>query len=197
MYRDVGRGVEVFLVHAGGPYWKNRDLGSWTIPKGGSFETETDPLESAKREFHEETGVIPHAPFVPLGSVKQKGGKVVHAWAFKMHSLPKRFSSNTYEIEWPPRSGRKITIPEIDRWQFFSVRLARTKILESQMPFLDRLLDILHEAPATTKQHRGTKRSRFENRQTKTAQRHAPFSRKGSSATIRDQQSTFRRTEGR
>ncbi len=167
MYRDVGRGVEVFLVHAGGPFWKNRDLGSWTIPKGGAFETETDPLESAKREFHEETGVIPHAPFLPLGSVKQKGGKVVHAWAFKMHSLPKRFSSNTYEIEWPPRSGKTIKVPEIDKWQFFSMRIARKKILESQMPFLDRLLEILHKVPGAIEGNRDTKRLRSADRRKK------------------------------
>lgn len=154
MYRNIGRGIEVFLVHAGGPYWKNRDLGSWTIPKGGSFETETDPLESAKREFHEETGVIPHAPFFPLGSVKQKGGKVVHAWAFEMRGLPRRFTSNLYEIEWPPHTGRKIKVPEIDKWQFFSMRVARTKILESQSPFLDRLLEVLHKTPGNVQKNK-------------------------------------------
>lgn len=143
MYRNIGRGTEVFLAHAGGPYWKNRDLGSWTIPKGGSLETESNPLESAKREFHEETGVIPHGPFMPLGFVKQKGGKVVHAWAFHMRGLPRRFTSNLYEIEWPPRSGKNIKVPEIDKWQFFSLRVARTKILESQSPFLDRLQALL------------------------------------------------------
>ena len=190
MYRNVGRGVEVFLVHAGGPYWKNRDAGSWTIPKGGAFEAETDPLESAKREFNEETGVIPHAPFMPLGSVKQKGGKVVHAWAFEMHSLPKRFTSNTYEIEWPPHSGRNIKIPEIDKWQFFSMRVARTKILESQSPFLDRLLELLRKTTNPIGQNRGTKRARSESHRRKSRQNHLPVSRKGSSEATRGQQST-------
>jgi predicted NUDIX family NTP pyrophosphohydrolase len=139
MYRLREARLEVFLAHPGGPFFKNKDDGHWTIPKG-----ETEPGEelvaAALREFKEETGIEPRGGLIELGSVKQKGGKVVHAWAFEgdrdeTHPL----ESSTFEIEWPPRSGRKQHFPEIDCVSFFSIPEARRKLKETQHPFLQRL----------------------------------------------------------
>ncbi len=143
MYRFRNQAPEVFLAHPGGPFWRSKDAGAWTIPKGGAIATETDPIQSAKREFFEETGVTPAEPFIPLGFVKQKGGKTVHCWAFEARAMPEKFTSITFQIEYPPRSGNMQTWPEIDRWQFFTLDVARGKILPSQAPFLDRLEEYL------------------------------------------------------
>ena len=144
MYRMREGQPEVFLAHPGGPLFKNKDEGHWSIPKG-----ETEPgeelLEAAVREFREETGVEPRGPFIQLGSVKQKGGKMVHAWAFagdRDESGP--FRSNTFEMEWPSMSGKVATFPEIDRVAFFSIEEARRKLKEAQHPFLDRLQEALN-----------------------------------------------------
>ena len=138
MYRRRNRQLEVFLVHPGGPFWAKKDLGAWSISKGEYVEGEL-PLEAARREFQEETGFAAQGDFLDLGAVQQAGGKVVMAWAFEGDCDPSKLVSNRCEIEWPPRSGRKIEIPEVDRGDWFSIAEARERILKSQAPFLDRL----------------------------------------------------------
>jgi predicted NUDIX family NTP pyrophosphohydrolase len=133
-------GVKVFLVHPGGPFFRNKDDGYWGIPKG-LIEGEEVHLEAAEREFEEETGIHPYGEFIPLGYITQKGGKVVFAWAFEVpENEPITINSNTCEIEWPPRSGKKITIPEVDKGEFFTIDEAKIKMNPAQHDFLDRLL---------------------------------------------------------
>lgn len=139
MYRFPGENLEVFLVHPGGPFWAKKDEGAWSIPKGEYLESE-QPLEAAKREFQEETGFIPGQEFLELGAVKQAGGKLVTAWAFEGDCDPQKLTSDLCRIEWPPRSGRTIEFPEIDRGGWFSISAARKRILKSQEPFVDMLL---------------------------------------------------------
>jgi len=143
MYRRKLHDVEVFLVHLGGPFFANKDLEAWTIPKGEYLEGE-HPLEAAKREFQEETGFPVSETFLYLGSIKQAGGKIVSAWAFEGDCDPAEMISNHCEIEWPPRSGRIITIPEVDRGAWFSIDEARERIKPTQIPLLDRLLEALN-----------------------------------------------------
>jgi predicted NUDIX family NTP pyrophosphohydrolase len=138
MYRRTEGRLEVLLAHPGGPFWKDRDAGAWTIPKGGIHEGE-DPLDTAVREFAEETGFDAQGPFLPLGSVTQRGGKIVHAWAFEADWDPSALVSITCTTEWPHRSGRYITIPEIDRAAFFTPADARRAINVAQVEFIDRL----------------------------------------------------------
>ena len=138
MYRRKADELEVFLVHPGGPMWARKDKGAWTIPKG-EYEPDENPLVAARREFTEETGFPAIGEFVDLGSIKQKGGKVVNAWAFEGECDPAELTSNTCEIEWPPRSGRRLEIPEIDRGRWFSFEEARNYIREEQRPLLDNL----------------------------------------------------------
>jgi len=143
MYRRQARDWEFFLVHPGGPYFRNKDAGSWSIPKG-LIDGEEQLLNAAIREFQEETGILPHPPFQELGSVKQKGGKRVHAWAFQGEWDPSQgLQSNTFELEWPPRSGNRQEFPEIDRAGWFRPEQAEVKILEAQIPFLQRALELL------------------------------------------------------
>jgi predicted NUDIX family NTP pyrophosphohydrolase len=142
MYRRSNGELEVFLVHPGGPFWAKKDMGAWSICKGEYAEGEL-PLEAAKREFQEETGFAAQGNFLELGMVQQAGGKVVYAWAFEGDCDPSKLISNTCEVEWPPRSGRKIEIPEVDRGDWFSIVEARERILKSQAPFLDRLSQML------------------------------------------------------
>jgi predicted NUDIX family NTP pyrophosphohydrolase len=143
MYRRAEAGLEVLLAHPGGPFFRNKDAGSWTIPKGEPLAGEP-LLETARREFLEEVGVTVGQPLVPLGEIRQRGGKVVHAWAFE-GDLPVDFvlRSNTFEIEWPPRSGRHQVFAEIDRAELFPLEVARTKINPAQAAFLDRLQAVL------------------------------------------------------
>lgn len=138
MYR---KGYEVFLVHPGGPYWSAKNEGAWTIPKG-ECEPGEEPLAAAVREFHEETGFIASEPFLELGSIRQKRGKIVFAWAFEGDCDPSALVSNTCQIEWPPRSGKIMDIPEIDRGDWFSLDRARNFIRTEQTPFLDALLSL-------------------------------------------------------
>jgi predicted NUDIX family NTP pyrophosphohydrolase len=138
MFRRNGGAIEVLLAHPGGPFWQSRDAGAWTLPKGGIHRGE-DPLETALREFHEETGFTATGPFLPLGSITQLGGKTVHAWAFEGDCDPSALRSVTCTTEWPPRSGRRIVVPEVDRCQFFSLDKARRAINVAQVPLLDRL----------------------------------------------------------
>ncbi len=148
MYRFRNGEVQVFLVHPGGPLYANKDEGFWTIPKGEPPEGEP-LLETAKREFREETGLDPAAPFLELGSITQKGGKVVHAWAFAGSCDDShKVRSNTFEMEWPPRSGRMQSFPEVDRGQFLSLPDARTRIRAEQWPLIERLLGLLSERAA-------------------------------------------------
>lgn len=131
--------LRFFLVHPGGPFWKNKDLGAWSIPKG-EF-TDENPLDAAIREFAEETGyhLDPEADFQPLEPVKLKSGKVVHAWFLEKFVNAENVKSNEFEIEWPPRSGRKMLIPEIDRAEWFTYEQASEKINEAQRDFLTQL----------------------------------------------------------
>jgi predicted NUDIX family NTP pyrophosphohydrolase len=138
LYRRRGASLEVLLVHPGGPFWRNKDAGAWTIPKGEVEEGE-DLLATAIREFAEETGVQLPGPFAALGPVKQKGGKVVHAWASEGELDVAAIKSNTFEMEWPPKSGRRVEFPEIDRAEFFDLATGRVKINAAQITLLDEL----------------------------------------------------------
>ena len=138
LFRRGPGGLELFLAHPGGPFWKGRDAGAWTIPKGLAEEGE-DPLAAACREFQEETGLSPRPPFIALGSVRQKAGKVVHAWAWEGDADPAAASSNTMRTEWPRGSGRWLTFPEVDRCAWFDSQAAREKINPAQAELIDRL----------------------------------------------------------
>jgi predicted NUDIX family NTP pyrophosphohydrolase len=142
MYRRRSPSLEVFLVHPGGPFFAKKDLGAWTIPKGEYLEGEL-PLEAAKREFQEETGFPVPETFLDLGSIKQAGGKIVAAWAFEGDCDPAKMISNHCEVEWPPRSGRLIEIPEADRGAWFSIDEAKEHIKSTQIPLIDRLVKAL------------------------------------------------------
>lgn len=139
MFRRRDPEVEVFLVHPGGPFWSNKDAGAWMIPKGEYVDGEL-PLDAARREFHEETGFEANGEFIDLGTVRQAGGKLVSAWAFEGDCDPRRLTSNSCMVEWPPRSGRTIEIPEVDRGAWYSLSAAKSSILKSQQPFLDALV---------------------------------------------------------
>lgn len=144
LYRFYNHELQVLFAHPGGPFFKNKDDRSWTIPKG--LPTEGESLENAAvREFEEETGIKINNNLVELGSIKQKGGKIVYAWAVK-GDLPLDFKlkSNNFEINWPPRSTHKMSFPEIDRVEFFSLPEARKKIIKEQIPFIDRLKKLLN-----------------------------------------------------
>jgi predicted NUDIX family NTP pyrophosphohydrolase len=138
MYRLRGGRAEVLLVHPGGPFWKNKDQGAWSLPKGEAAAGQ-DLLEVARREFEEETGIRPSGSLFELEPVKQKGGKVVHAWAFEGDCDPSAIRSNTFTMEWPPRSGRQAEFPEVDRAAFFDLETAGRKINPAQAALLDQL----------------------------------------------------------
>jgi predicted NUDIX family NTP pyrophosphohydrolase len=139
MFRETADGLELFLVHPGGPFFRNRDDGAWTIPKG-LIEPGEAPLDAAQREFFEETGLRPTGPYLPLAAVKQKGGKTVVAWAFRGDCDPYKVRANTFSIEWPRGSGRQQEFPEIDYAAFFSVEDARRKLNPAQAAFVDDLV---------------------------------------------------------
>jgi predicted NUDIX family NTP pyrophosphohydrolase len=130
--------LEVLLAHPGGPFWAKKDDGAWTIPKGLA-EADADLLATARREFTEETNLTAIGDFIPLTAVKQKNGKVVHVWAFEADLDLAAFASNTFEIEWPPRSGRKQHFPEVDRIAYFTLPAAMVKIIAYQQPLLREL----------------------------------------------------------
>lgn len=129
-------GKEVFLVHPGGPFWKNKDEGSWTIPKG-EFGDDEDALEAAIREFEEETGTLLNGPFLPLEPVKQKAGKWIYAWMTEADLDPAKIVSNEFQIEWPPKSGKIKSFPEVDRAEWFPLGTARKKINPAQAAFIE------------------------------------------------------------
>ena len=143
MYRRKIDNLEVLLAHPGGPFFARKDDGVWTIPKGEVSSGE-DLLTRAQIEFEEELGIKPSGNWIPLGSIKQKGGRTVHAWAIE-GDLPKTFAlkSNTFKVEWPPRSGKMKEFPEIDRAEFFPEEMVRRKINPAQVPFLDRVREAL------------------------------------------------------
>lgn len=142
LYRRQFEQLEVFLVHPGGPFWANRDEGAWSIPKGELGEGE-DGLAAARREFAEETGLlVEKGESIPLGSVQQKSGKVVHAWAVEGDLNAGAIRSNTFTMEWPPRSGQFAEFPEVDRGGWFDLATARVKLNEAQIVFLDRLRQV-------------------------------------------------------
>lgn len=139
MYRQpAGGAAEVLLAHPGGPFWRGRDEGAWTIPKG-EYGPPEDALAAARREFEEETGFAVTPPFLPLGEVVQKSGKRISAWAFAGDCDPARLRCNSFEIEWPPRSGRRQSYPEIDRVAWFGLEEARRRIIPAQRALIDRL----------------------------------------------------------
>jgi predicted NUDIX family NTP pyrophosphohydrolase len=135
-------GVEVLLAHPGGPLWARKDAGAWTLPKGQFTEGEL-PLDAARREFEEEMGSKPGGEFQSLGTLKQRSGKVIHAWAAESDFDVTTVKSNLFTLEWPPRSGQMGEFPEVDRAAWFTIEEARIKILKGQAPFLDRLLALL------------------------------------------------------
>jgi predicted NUDIX family NTP pyrophosphohydrolase len=138
MYRRSGGSLEVLLVHPGGPYWKRKDLGAWSIPKGECAPDE-EPLVAAAREFEEETNLVPRGPFTSLTPIRQAGGKVVHAWAFEGDADLASIKSNTFPLEWPRGSGRIEEFPEIDRAGWFSLDEARRRIVAGQAGLLEEL----------------------------------------------------------
>jgi predicted NUDIX family NTP pyrophosphohydrolase len=142
MFRRKDGALEVLLVHPGGPFWAKKDLGAWSIPKGELGEGE-DALAAAQREFEEETGIAPSGPFHPLGSIKQKAGKVVHAWAFEGDCATETIQSNTIKVEWPRSSGQFREFPEVDRAEWFRVEAARTRINPAQVALLDHLVEMI------------------------------------------------------
>jgi predicted NUDIX family NTP pyrophosphohydrolase len=145
LYRTAPSGCEVLLVHPGGPFWARRDLAAWSIPKGEVDEGE-DLLAAAYRELREETGFSADGPAIPLGHVKQRSGKVVHAWAVRGDVDPSHLRSNSFEVEWPPRSGRMQSFPEVDRAAWFDLDDARRRIVPAQAKFLDELAGRLRES---------------------------------------------------
>lgn len=144
--------MELLLAHPGGPYWARRDEGAWTIPKGVS-DVDEDLLDTAQREFTEETGASPAGPFIPLGSVRQKAGKTVHAWAAEGDLDPAAVASNTMKTEWPPRSGRWVTFPEVDRCDWFAPDAARRKLNPAQAELVDRLIAVLENPKRESRVH--------------------------------------------
>ena len=138
LYRVRGGELEVFLVHPGGPFWAKKDLGAWSLPKGELAEGE-EPLEAAKREYTEETGFRIDGEFRALSPLRQPSGKTIYAWAIEGDCDPAALRGNTFEMEWPPKSGKRKEFPEVDRAAWFSIEEARERILAGQAPFLDEL----------------------------------------------------------
>jgi len=153
LFRRRSRGLEVFLAHPGGPFWSNRDVGAWTIPKGIVEEGE-ELHDAARREFREETGIEPLPPFIPLGAIKQKAGKTVHAWGWEGDADPRTVTSNTMRTEWPRGSGKWLTFPEVDRCAWFDASTARVKINPAQAELIDRLEAAVRNAPHETRDAR-------------------------------------------
>jgi predicted NUDIX family NTP pyrophosphohydrolase len=141
LYRAKNKTTEVFLCHPGGPFYKNKDDAVWTIPKG-EYENDEEPLTAAKREFKEETGKEIEGNFTPLKPVKYKSGKIVNAWAIKGDIDAGSIQSNLFQLEWPPKSGKYIDVPEIDRAEWFTIETAKQKILPALMPLLNELIEM-------------------------------------------------------
>jgi predicted NUDIX family NTP pyrophosphohydrolase len=138
LFRRGAAGLELFIAHPGGPFWKDRDVGAWTIPKG-IVEAGEEFLDAAQREFEEETSIRPTGPFIPLGSIRQKAGKTIHAWGFEGDADPATIVSNKMRTEWPRGSGRYIEFPEVDRCGWFDPASAKAKMNPAQAELIDRL----------------------------------------------------------
>jgi predicted NUDIX family NTP pyrophosphohydrolase len=144
LFRFLNKEIEFFLVHPGGPFWKNKDEGAWSVPKGEFIQGE-DPLKAAQREFEEETGIKVSGNFLALSPVKLKSGKQVQAWALEKDVDHEKIKSNTFSLEWPPRSGKMIDVPEVDRAAWFTTEEAKKKINPGQLPLIDELLKYQHK----------------------------------------------------
>ena len=142
MYRRASSSFEVLLVHPGGPFWKNKDDGAWSIPKG-EYDAHEDPLAVARREFEEETGYAVDGDFIALRPVKQASGKIVAAWAVEGDCDTTQIRSNTFEVEWPPKSGKRATFPEVDKAAWFTPDAARVKLVSAQRDLVDQLCVLL------------------------------------------------------
>ena len=140
LYKWIDEELHFFLVHPGGPFWTNKDLQAWSIPKG-EFEDPEDPLKAAQREFEEETGQKIKGEFVELSPVKMKSGKIVYAWSIQKDIDPSILKSNTIQVEWPPKSGKKIEVPEVDKGEWFPFEIAKEKINPAQVPLLEEVMD--------------------------------------------------------
>ena len=147
-YRFQNKAMEVFLVHPGGPFWRNKNDSTWSIPKG-EFEEGEDPLHAAKREMQEETVINADATglrtseFIELNPVRQKSGKIVYAWAAKGDFDTSELTSNLFELEWPPKSGKKATFPEVDKGEWFTIKEAKKRILSYQLPLITQLEELV------------------------------------------------------
>lgn len=145
MFNNLNKALKVFLVHPGGPFFSRKDDGYWGIPKG-LIEKDEDHLAAAKREFEEETGIKPDNEFISLGTTTQSNNKIVYAWAFETNLTGKIvITCNTFEMEWPPHTGKRQQFPEVDRGEFFTIEEARKKIYSAQLVFLERLLEYLQK----------------------------------------------------
>ena len=138
MFRRHKKNIDIFLVHPGGPFWKNKDEGAWSIPKG-EYEASEDPLKAAIREFEEETGSVPAGDFLPLSAIRLKSGKQINAWAVEGEIDPETIVSNLISIDWPPKSGKKLEIPEVDKAGWFSIAEGMKKINPAQASFIREL----------------------------------------------------------
>lgn len=143
LYRIKSDGLQVFLVHPGGPFWKNKNEGAWSVPKG-EFLDDEDALLAARREFQEETSQAIDGDFIKLNPVKQKSGKIIHAWAVEGDIDESSIVSNTFPLEWPPKSGKMIDVPEIDKAEWFNVVTAKQKINPAQAALIDELVDLIN-----------------------------------------------------
>jgi predicted NUDIX family NTP pyrophosphohydrolase len=142
LYRGDTTSMEVFLVHPGGPFWAKKDMGAWSIPKG-EFEGDEDAASAAKREFKEETGIdVPDGNVTELGQVKASSSKMIHAWAVEADVDPKQVKSNTFDMEWPPKSGQSQQFPEVDKAAWFPLSVAKTKIVKGQTALLEKLAEL-------------------------------------------------------
>ncbi len=142
IFRRTLSGIEVLLVHPGGPFWAKKDDGAWSIPKG-EFQEDEDPKAAARREFEEELGFGITGKLIPLEAVRQAGGKVVYAWAMEGNLDPGKVKSNTFSMEWPPKSGRRQEFAEIDRAEWFTIEVAKRKILKGQIGFIEQLAKLV------------------------------------------------------
>ena len=142
VYRYQNQEIQVFLVHPGGPFWAKKDLDTWSVPKG-EFANDEEALTAAKREFEEETGQTIEGDFIALNPVKLKSGKTIYCWAVEGHVDEKNIVSNVFDLEWPPRSGKTISIPEVDRGDWFDIETAKAKINSGQVRLLEELVEIL------------------------------------------------------
>ena len=147
LYRRRNSALEVFLIHPGGPFWTKKDAGAWSVPKG-EIDPGEEPLSAAKREFNEETGCSADGDFIALAPIKQPGGKLITVWAVEGECDPRTVKSNSFTIEWPPRSGKRAEFPEVDRAEWFTLEAAKEKILKGQIGFLVDLQNALGERQA-------------------------------------------------